>query len=54
MNRRLRIYEGHIVLPLTVGRDRKIQTVLRTNKIARFVTILPEKKIEDDINLFFH
>ena len=31
-------------LPLPVGRDRKIRTVLRTYQIARFVTVTSQKK----------
>ena len=34
------------VLPLPVGRDRKIWTVLRTNQIAGFVTVPSKKKVK--------
>ena len=33
-------------LPLPMDRDRKIMCVLRTNQIARFITVPSEKKIK--------
>ena len=36
----------HKSVTLPVGRDRKIQTALRSNQIAGFVTMSSEKKIK--------
>lgn len=35
---------NHNIVTLPVGRDRKIQTALRSNQIAGFVTMPSEKK----------
>ena len=41
----------HASVTVTVVRDRKIRTALRTNQIAEFVTVTAWKKIKDEIHL---
>ena len=38
----------HASVTVTVVRDRKIRTALRTNQIAEFVTVTAWKKIKDE------
>ena len=38
---------GHASVTVTVVRDRKIRTALRTNQIAEFITMTAWKKIKD-------
>ena len=44
----------HASVTVTVVRDRKIRTALRTNQIAEFVTVTAWKKIKNFIKVIKH